>query len=152
MPSPPLVAVADAANPQLRAAGSLDNSASISPAGQFLAWDEGRCIRFGSPASRTTTPRGVRLVCPTSGGVAYFAPSVGVGLDGSLRAAWLAFAGGQVSLVVREIQYQADVVVVNAVDPIWAMVQGETVYWAQVTESGLDVYGLDMSTASYRLD
>ena len=143
------VAVADAAHPDLVAVGSTDAGNSISADGRNVAWEDGGCVDF-MPMVDAVSGSTVAATCPGKGAFAYYSPSVDTSAAGLVNLAWLAGGPQGSVLVVRSQRFGFDVVVRNADNPIWTLIQGDTLYWGRQTEQGLYIEELDLARGDFQ--
>ena len=141
------VAIGDSGN--LVELGSVGYGASLSANGQYLAWDAGRCLEhreyFTGPAGSGGEP----IICAPDQGVSYYAPSVDAGPNGEFTAVWLAIGSDGVRhLIFRSPLLAEDAVVLNAVDPDWAVLRNYVVYWANAGDAGIRIHSLDLGGIS----
>ena len=141
------VAIGDSGN--LVELGSVGYGASLSANGQYLAWDDGRCLEhreyFTGPAGSGGEP----IICAPDQGVSYYAPSVDAGPNGKFTAVWLAIGSDGVRhLIFRSPLLAEDAVVLNAVDPDWAVLRNYVVYWANAGDAGIRIHSLDLGGIS----
>jgi hypothetical protein len=132
--------IANAGGRQLERTGmAAAKITSTSSLGRYAAGEERPCVvamEVDTPASGMGT-----FFCPVSG-IAYSAPSI----DGSIGAAnmaWLASDPSSTHLVVHEPFIERNTIIENAIDPIWTLVQGSWVYWAEVHDGCLAIFEFD---------